>query len=98
MAEESKRKQFIEAMKTRLDELDEDMERLEKRAQDARGEMEKKYEEQLADLQEKRTELNNKLTEMRAAGEAQFERLKLEAEHTWKAFQNSFKYFKSHFN
>ena len=29
--------------------------------------------------------------------EAQFDKLKLEAEHAWKAFQNSVKYFRSHF-
>jgi len=97
MAEQSKREQFIEMLKGKLDDLNEDMERLEKRAQDASGDLEKKYEEQLAEMREKRTEMKNKITELRAASEAQFDRLKLEAEHTWKAFQNSVSYFRSHF-
>ncbi len=97
MTEQSKREQFIEMLKGKLDDLNEDMERLEKRAQDASGDLEKKYEEQLAEMREKRTEMKNKITELRAASEAQFDRLKLEAEHTWKAFQNSVSYFRSHF-
>ncbi|TVS11844.1 MAG: hypothetical protein EA419_06880 [Wenzhouxiangella sp.] len=97
MAEQSRREQFIETLKGKLDELNEDMDRLEKRAQDASGDLEKKYEEQLQDMREKRAELKNKISELRAASEAQFDRLKLEAEHAWKAFQNSVNYFRSHF-
>lgn len=97
MAEQSKRDQFIESLKGKLDDLNEEMDRLEKRAQDASGDLEKKYEEQLAEMREKRTEMKQKITELRAASEAQFDRLKLEAEHAWKAFQNSVSYFRSHF-
>ena len=97
MPESSKRQQFIEALKSRLDELNEDMERLEKRAQEARGEFEEKYAEQLAEMREKRDQMKDKLAELWASSEVHFERIKGEAEHTWKAFQNSVNYFKSHF-
>lgn len=97
MAEQSKREQFIDMLKGKLDDLNQDMERLEKRAQEASGDLEKKYEEQLAEMRQKRTELKHKISELRAASEAQFDRLKLEAEHAWKAFQNSVNYFRSHF-
>ncbi len=97
MTEQSKREQFIDSLKGKLDELNEDVERLEKRAQEASGDLEKKYEEQLAEMREKRAEMKHKLDELRAAGEAQFDKLKLEAEHAWKAFQNSVSYFRSHF-
>ena len=97
MAEQSKREQFIEMLKGKLDDLNEDMERLEKRAQEASGDLEKKYEEQLAEMRQRRTELKQKISELRASSEAQFDRLKLEAEHAWKAFQNSVNYFRSHF-
>lgn len=97
MTEQSRREQFIETLKNKLDELNEDIDRLEAKAKDASGKAEKKYEEQLEDVREKRTELKHKLTEVRASSEAQFEKLKLEAEHAWKALQNSFSYFKSHF-
>ncbi|MGY6587967.1 MAG: sll1863 family stress response protein [Wenzhouxiangella sp.] len=97
MVEASRREQFIESLKGRLDDLNSEMEKLEKKAEDASGKVEQRLEEQLADMREKRDQMRNKLAEVRAASEAQFERLKLEAEHAWKAFQNSVNYFRSHF-
>ena len=97
MAEASKRDQFIETVKSKLDELNEEVDRLEQKAKEAGGDAEKKYREQLKDVRNKRDELKRKLNDLRAASEAQFEKLKLEAEHAWKAFQNSVSYFKSHF-
>ncbi|MFW5815630.1 MAG: hypothetical protein ACOCVP_02120 [Wenzhouxiangella sp.] len=97
MAEQSRREQFIETLKNRLDDLNSEMDKLEKKADEASGKAEERYEEQLADMREKRAEMEDKLKELRAASEAQFDKLKLEAEHAWKAFQNSVKYFRSHF-
>lgn len=97
MAEQSKRDQFIETLKSRLDDLNSEMDNLEKKADEASGKAEERYEEQLADMREKRAEMEDKLKELRAASEAQFDKLKLEAEHAWKAFQNSVEYFRSHF-
>ncbi len=97
MTESSRRDQFIETIKGKLDELNQEIEQLEQKAKKAGGDAEQKYRERLADVRKKRDELKHKLTELRAASEAQFERLKLEAEHAWKAFKNSANYFKSHF-
>lgn len=97
MTETSRRQQFIEALKKGLDELNEEMERLEQRAREARGEFEEKYADQLAELREKSAQMKLKLAELRASSESHFERIKAEAEHTWKAFHNSVNYFKSHF-
>lgn len=98
MSEPSRRDQFIESLKTRLDELNSEISRLEGRAQEASGQAEETYRQQLEDIREKRAELEQKLGDLRAAGEAQFDKLKLEAEHAWKAFQNSVSYFRSHFS
>ena len=97
MNEPSRREQFIESVKTRLDELNNEIDRLEDKAREASGQAEEKYREQLEDIRAKRSELEQKLGDLRAASEAQFDKLKLEAEHAWKAFQNSVSYFKSHF-
>ena len=97
MAEQSRREQFIETLKSKLDDLNTEMDKLEKKAEDASGKAEERFEEQLAEMREKRDEMKSKLSELRAASEAQFDRLKLEAEHAWKAFQNSVSYFRSHF-
>ncbi len=97
MTDTSRREQFIESLKKGLDELNEELARLEQRAGQARGELEKQYQAQLAELREQRAEMKGKLADIRAASEAQFEKLKLEAEHAWKAFRNSVHYFQSHF-
>ena len=97
MTEKSKRDEFIESTKKKLDDLNKEIDRLEDKAKDASGKAEKKYEEQLEDVRKKRTEMKRKLTELRNASEAQWDKLKLEAEHAWKALNNSFSYFKSHF-
>ncbi|MGY6631250.1 MAG: sll1863 family stress response protein [Wenzhouxiangella sp.] len=97
MTESSRREQFIESLKDRLDDLNSEMDKLEKKAEEASGKAEQRLEEQLSDMRKKRDEMRNKLSELRAASEAQFDRLKLETEHAWKAFQNSVNYFRSHF-
>jgi len=97
MNESSRREQFIESLKGRLDELNGEIDRLEDRAREASGQAEETYRRQLEEIREKRGELEQKLGDLRAAGEAQFDKLKLEAEHAWKAFQNSVSYFRSHF-
>jgi uncharacterized coiled-coil DUF342 family protein len=97
MTESSRRDQFIESVKNKLDELNQEIDQLEQKAKKAGGDAEQKYREQLSDVRKKRDELKQKLTELRAASEAQFDKLKLEAEHAWKAFKNSVSYFKSHF-
>ena len=97
MSEQSKREQFIERIKQQLDELNDEIDRLEKRAGEVSAESREKLKAQREEMKQRRSELETKLREARAAGEAQFEKLKLEAEHAWKAFQNSVKYFRAHF-
>jgi hypothetical protein len=97
MTDPSRREQFIDSLKTRLDELNSEIASLEERAREASGQAEETYRQQLEEIREKRAELEHKLGDLKAAGEAQFDKLKLEAEHAWKAFQNSVSYFRSHF-
>jgi chromosome segregation ATPase len=97
MADASKREQFIESIKDKLDQLNGEIDRLEDKVRETSGEAEKKYQAQLEDVREKRAELKRKLTDIKAASEAQWDKMKLEVEHAWKAFHNSVNYFKSHF-
>lgn len=97
MTEKSEREQFIERTKQRLDDLNEEIDRLEKRADEIRGDASEKLQARRKELRERRVDLEKRLKQVRAASEAEWEKLKLEAEHAWKAFQNSFNYFKSHF-
>ena len=94
---ESARKEFIANMKRRLDDLDANIDELEKKAGKVEADARKEYEQRLADMKEKRRQVDQKLDEIRAAGEGGWNALKQEAEHTWKALQNSFNYFTSHY-
>jgi septal ring factor EnvC (AmiA/AmiB activator) len=93
----SARERFINGFKQRLDELNTEIEQLETRADEVRAESRKKLDAQRKEMQQRRAELEKKLKELRAASEAQFEKLQLEAEHAWKAFKHSVNYFRSHF-
>ena len=93
----STRERFIEGIKQRLDELNTEIEQLEKRADEVRAESRKKLDAQREEIQQRRDELDKKLKEVRAASEAQLDKLKLETEHAWKAFKHSVNYFRSHF-
>ncbi|WP_376694650.1 sll1863 family stress response protein [Wenzhouxiangella sp. EGI_FJ10305] len=91
------RKAFIERLKSNLDELDHKIEEFEGRTEEVSSKAREEYHERLAELRSRRKDLANKLDEVRAGGELQWNKLKREAEHTWDALQNSFNYFKSHF-
>lgn len=91
------RKGFIDNLKSKLDDLDARIKKLELKGKELQGEARKEYEKRLLDLQEKRRQVDRKMDELRAAGEEKWQALKGEAEHTWKALGNSFNYFKSHF-
>ncbi len=96
MADQS-RNEFIDKMKQRLDDLDENIEEFKKKGDRFEGEARKEYENRLHELREKRRQAKRRLDELRAAGEEQWQKVKDEAEHAWNALGNSFNYFKSHF-
>lgn len=91
------RNEFIEKMKGRLDDLDENIEDLKKRGEKFEGEAKKEYENRLHDLREKRREAKRKLDDIQSASEEKWQQVKDEVEHAWNALGNSFNYFKSHF-
>jgi chromosome segregation ATPase len=89
--------EYVAKVEGELDGLDKEVDGLKEKMQDAQGEAKAEYEDFLATLTQKRQELEDRLNEVVAAGEDKWEELKGQAEHAWKAFQNSVKYFKSHF-
>lgn len=91
------RNEFISRIKTRLDDLDREIEDLKAKAERFEAESRKEYENRLHDLRSRRRELDRKLDDLRSAGEEKWQQLKDETEHAWKALGNSFNYFKSHF-
>ncbi len=94
---EYSRREFIERLKSQLDDIDAQMAKFEKRADELEGEARKEYEKRLNDLREDRRNAQRRIDEARAAGEERWQEIKDEAEHAWKALGNSINYFKSHF-
>jgi hypothetical protein len=91
----SKRDEYIEKMKQQLDELNDQLGKLELKAQAANEELHAKYSEQMDDLRKMSSAAQQKMDEIRQAGEDRWESLVEEAEKVHKAFVHSFNYFKS---
>lgn len=89
------RDEVIERLKNELDAMNTKLDELEKKAQQASGEAKVKYEERIAHLREMSQPAKDKLEELRAAGEGQWDRLSAEADKLYKALVHSFNYFKS---
>jgi TolA-binding protein len=94
---DSNRNEFIAKMKDQLDQLDQEIEELKREADKFDAEAKKEYENRLHDLREKRRDAQRTIDDLQSAGEEQWQKVKDEAEHAWKALGNSFNYFKSHF-
>ena len=91
----SKRDEFIQALKAQLDELNEELDELEGKAQAGREQLGKAYDAQVASLRASAATLRTKIDEVRAAGDEKWEAVVAEAEKVQKALVHSFNYFKS---
>lgn len=97
MAEQTEKRAFIERMKDRLDDLDARIDGIEERVDQTKGDVQKEYRARLAEMREQRKKIRARMDEMVDAGEKRWSQLRGQVEETWKALENSFKYFKSHF-
>jgi len=91
------RDEFVEKLKNQLDELNAEIDELEHKAQSASADARARYQAKLNEAREEGARARAKLQEVRDAGEDAWDDLKEEAEHAWKALQNSVNYFRSHF-
>jgi len=97
MTESQTRKAYIDKMKSRLDDLDENIGKLEQRGEKVEASIQQEFKEKLAELRQNRDHLQARIGEMRETSEQEWEKLQDQVEHTWKAAKNSFHYFMSHF-
>jgi predicted nucleic acid-binding Zn-ribbon protein len=82
-------------MKHQLDELNEQVTRLEAKAKEANAELRVKYNEQLGELRKLSRAAQLKMEEIKNSGEDKWEALVAEGDKLQKAFVHSFNYFKS---
>jgi len=97
MTDTDKRKQYISSMKAKLDDLDQQIDKLEHRGEEVETSIKQEFNEQLDELRQRRAQASDKLNEIRNASEQEWQKLQDQLEHTWDAAKHSFNYFLSHF-
>ena len=86
---------YIEKMKSQLDELNTNMNKLQAKAEEAKEDARDMYKAEMAKLQEQSKLAVAKLGEMKTASEETWENMVTEMEKVRDAFTHSFHYFKS---
>lgn len=95
MFDKDTRGAYIEKMKQQLDELNVTMQELEVKAKEAREDAHDKYNEEMTKLREQSHLANEKLNELKAAGEESWKDLVVGTEKVRDAFIKTFHDFKS---
>ncbi len=93
----SQRDEYVQRMKNQLDDWNADIDQLEKRVQSFSADAKAKYQKQLNETRKRQRALEQRIDELRTAGEGAWEDLRGQVEHAWKAFEHSVNYFKSQF-
>ncbi len=90
-----KKSVYIEKMKTQLDELNTNMNKLDAKAEEAKDDARAMYKEEMAKLRHQSEVAKGKLDDMKVATEESWEAMVTEMEKVRDAFVHSFHYFKS---
>jgi len=91
----SKRDQYVEQMKSRLDDMNAQLDKLAAKSKNAKKEMQAKYKQEMADLRAQSSRANAKLEELKNAGEDSWDSMVAEMDKIGDAFKHSYNYFKS---
>lgn len=91
----SRRDEIIAKLKEQLDHLNQQIDAMEVKAQQATGEARQQYTARVSELKEMAKPAQQKLGELVAAGEDRWHKIEAETEKVYKAFVHSYNYFKS---
>lgn len=91
------RKEYVEQLKTKLDEWDADIGKWEEKARAKKNDLTINYEMTMDDLRKKRDDAANKLKELQASSEEAFKELKAGADSAWTAMREAFDKARTHF-
>ncbi len=89
------RDQYVAKMKSQLDDMNAQLDKLEAKSKSARKEMQAKYKQEMADLRVQSNKANTKLDEIKNAGSDAWKSSVAEMEKIGDAFKHSYNYFKS---
>jgi chromosome segregation ATPase len=93
-----KKDAYIKKLKAKLDEWNAEIDKIQAKANQAEAETKIVYEKQLADLQSKRNDVDQKISELQQAGESAWEDLKQGLENSWDILKASFTKAKTEFD
>ncbi len=93
----AKKDAYVDKLKSRLDELNADIDNLAAKAAQAEAEAKIEYQNQLVDLRAKRDDARDKLFAVQQAGEGAWEDLKEGLENSWEILKMSFNKSKTEF-
>jgi uncharacterized protein YukE len=91
----NKRDEYTEKIKQQLDEWNSEIDRLEAKGEEIKGEAQKKYDAQIKELRQNLRSVRNKIEELQSSGQETWEEFKAQVEHVQNAFIHSLNYFKS---
>ncbi len=89
------RDEYIEKIKTQLDEWNDEIGELEAKFDAASDATRKKLAPHLEKVRQARDTAISKLAEIKASGEVKWDSFEADVEHVWKTFRQSVNYFKS---
>jgi predicted nucleic acid-binding Zn-ribbon protein len=93
----TKRDEYVAEMKSQLDDMNAQLDKLAVKSKNAKQEMQDKYKQELADLRAQSKQVSAKLDDIRNAGEDAWENMVAELDKIGDAFKHSYNYFKSQF-
>ena len=93
----TKRDEYVAKMKSQLDDLNTQLDKLAAKSASAKKEMQAKYKQEMADLRAQSSQASAKLDEMKDASEDAWETMVAEVEKVGDALKHSYNYFKSQF-
>jgi predicted nucleic acid-binding Zn-ribbon protein len=93
----TKREEYVAKMKSQLDDLNAQLDKLAAKSKNAKQELQAKYKQEMADLRAQSSQASTKLDELKNAGEDAWEDMVEEVEKIGDAFKHSYNYFKSQF-
>lgn len=91
----SKRDEYVAKMKSQLDDMNGQIDKLADKSKNAKKEIRAKYQQEMADLRAQSSQASAKLDELKTAGEEGWDSMVAEMEKVRDAFKHSYNYFKS---
>jgi DNA-binding transcriptional MerR regulator len=93
----SNRDAYVQKLKAKMDEWNDEIDKLAAKADQAEAESRIEYEKRLEELRAKRKDVEDKIAEVQQAGESAWEDLKEGLENSWEILKASFTKAKSRF-